>query len=112
MSMATREATNDYVAQELRAELGRKRLSMSEVARRLDVEQTWLYKRLTGQIPLRIGEVFEIADAVELPLERIIDIAKTARETAGRVGSRINYFSFPSRLFRNLPAWAFSLRTA
>jgi transcriptional regulator with XRE-family HTH domain len=71
MSTALREAANDYVAEELRAEMGRKRISMSELARRMDVEHTWLYKRLTGTIPLRFGEVFEIANLLDLPLDQI-----------------------------------------
>ena len=112
MSMSVREAANDYAASAVKDALYEQRMSERELARRMDVSQSWLNKRLTGEIPLRFGEVFEITEILQISLERFIDIARKARETAGRVGSRINYFSFPSRLFRNLPAWAFSLRTA
>jgi len=73
MSLSLRESANDYVAQEIRAELGRQRLSARELARRMDVDQPWLQKRLAGIIPLRIGEVIEIAQLLKVPLERIAD---------------------------------------
>ena len=68
--MQDRESANDYVAQEIRAELGRQRLSASELARRMEVDQPWLQKRLAGVIPLRVGEVMEIAALLKIPLDR------------------------------------------
>ena len=91
MSMATREIANDYVAEELRAELGRQRVSISELARRMDVEQSWLHKRLTGVIPLRIGEVIEITDLLKVPLERFFE--RVANVTAeGRIRKTLSSF--------------------
>jgi len=86
--MSTRERANDLVAQELRAELARQRLSMADLARKMDVEQSWLHKRLTGVIPLRIGEVMDIADLLKIPLERIIERVRSAKDATTRVYSR------------------------
>ena len=70
MSTSVREAANDYAAAALKDELYQQRISERELARRMDVPQSWLNKRLTGEIPLRFGEVFEIASLLQIPLDR------------------------------------------
>ena len=70
MSMSVREAANDGAASVLKEELYQQRMSERELARRMEVPQSWLNKRLTGEIPLRFGEVFEIASLLRIPLDR------------------------------------------
>lgn len=114
MSMSARETANDYVAEELRAELGRQRVSVSELARRMDVEQSWLHKRLTGIIPLRVGEVIEIAGLLKIPLERFFE--RVANVTAeGRMRKTLSSYIRPglrlrgfSCAFLPLPAPSFA----
>ena len=112
MSTTVRESANDYVAQEIRAELGRQRLSARELARRMEVDQPWLQKRLAGVIPLRVGEVFEIADCLHLPIERLFDAAKQAGKAAGRMGLEFGVSSIRLLMTRILPVHPFSIRAA
>ena len=71
MSMSVREAANDAAAAAVKEELYQQRISERELARRMDVPQSWLNKRLTGEVPLRYGEVFEIASLLKIPLSRL-----------------------------------------
>jgi transcriptional regulator with XRE-family HTH domain len=61
-------ATNDAsqaadltVAAEIRAELGRQRLSQADLARRLGVSRPWVSRRLSGQTALSIPDIARIA---------------------------------------------------
>jgi len=90
MSASYRESANDFVAQEIRAELARQRVSARELARRMDVDQPWIQKRLAGVIPLRFGEVLEIADLLKVPLERIAEGAIKRRFSHNRSDLRFH----------------------
>jgi hypothetical protein len=57
------------VASEVRALLARKRISVSEAARRLGVGQSWLHRRVVGEIPFDVGEISAVADLLETPVE-------------------------------------------
>ena len=112
MSTAVREEANDQFAAELRAELGRQRMSQSELARRMNVDQPWLQKRLSGVIPLRIGEVYEMASLLEIPLERLFDAVKRGGKTAARRGLEFGVFRIQPLITRILPVRGYSLRAA
>jgi transcriptional regulator with XRE-family HTH domain len=90
MNAGFRDGASDYLAQELRAELGRQRLSTRELARRMDVDQSWLHKRLTGVIPLRFGEVIEIAAHLEIPEEQLYALLRSAASAARNAGKAGN----------------------
>lgn len=89
MGTDVKDAANDYVAQELRAELARQRLSGRELARRMGVEHTWLYKRLTGRVPLHVGELVAVAHLLNKPVEQFFS---GLADSASAAGSRINFY--------------------
>lgn len=60
-----------FVADEIAALLGRRRMSKAELARRLKVDETWVGKRLSGRTAFGLDDIERIApvlgvDATEL----------------------------------------------
>lgn len=55
---------SDIAAEEIRALLGRKRMSQAELARRLNVTGAWLNYRLTGRQPIDLNDLQVIAAAL------------------------------------------------
>lgn len=53
-----------YVAAEIRAYLGRHSIPKSELARRLEVDNTWVGKRLNGRTEITLTDVERIATAL------------------------------------------------
>lgn len=62
--------TRRLVAEEVRAYLARKRISVREAARRLGIGQTALHRRVTGEIPFDVGELAAIAQMLDTPVEQ------------------------------------------
>jgi ribosome-binding protein aMBF1 (putative translation factor) len=60
----------EYVATEVRAELARQRLSVTEAARRLGWGQTVLYRRVTGEIAFEASELAQVARLLGVPIEK------------------------------------------
>lgn len=60
----------DYVATQVRMELARKRISVSEAARRLGWGQSVLQRRVVGQRPFEAGELVMLARLLDVPIER------------------------------------------
>lgn len=52
------------VAEEIRAMLGRRRMSGRELARKLDVSPSWVSYRLTGTQEIGLNDLARIADAL------------------------------------------------
>jgi len=63
-------ATRDYIATQVRMELARKRISVSEAARRLGWGQTVLQRRVVGQRPFEAAELAQLSRLLEVPIER------------------------------------------
>lgn len=57
---------------EIRAELGRQDITRRDLANRLGVERMWVYNRLSGETPLRISDVEQIAAALGVPVHQLI----------------------------------------
>lgn len=57
----------DTVSAELRAELGRRRMSQQRLADLLGEGQWWVSKRLTNQNPFTLEDLERIAIALDLP---------------------------------------------
>lgn len=49
--------------------LARKRISVRKAARALGVDQSWLNRRVAGQIPFDVGEISAVADLLDTPVE-------------------------------------------
>lgn len=66
------DSWNDRVTRAIRAEMGARRLSQSWLGRMLGKSQNGISRRLTGEQPLTLDEVEDIAQALNVPLERLI----------------------------------------
>ena len=51
--------------------LARKRLSASELARRIDVTQPYISRRLTGEIAFDVDDLARIAKALDVPVSQL-----------------------------------------
>jgi transcriptional regulator with XRE-family HTH domain len=60
------------VAEEIRAMLGRKRVTGRELARRLGVSQPWVSQRLTGHMDISLNDLQRIADALDLDFAELL----------------------------------------
>lgn len=57
----------EHVAEEIRAEMGRQRVSGAELARRLGVSDAWISHRLSRPYRLSVGDVEAIASLLDRP---------------------------------------------
>lgn len=78
-------ALSDTVAEEIRASLGRQRISKAELGRRLGVSEVWVGRRLNGQLPIGLDELQKIADAIGV---NVLDLLPK-RNTAGYAQQRV-----------------------
>jgi transcriptional regulator with XRE-family HTH domain len=63
---------SDRVAEEIRALLGRRRMTQAELARRLGTSGAWLNYRLTGKQPIDVNDLAEIAATLGVPVTDLI----------------------------------------
>ena len=89
------DPVSEAIAGEFRAEMARKRITGSTLAKMLGWGQQYLSRRLTGTVPLHVGEMVKIADYLEIPLERLF--ARVAPAQQGRIRK-----TFSSYLRRDL----------
>lgn len=71
-------AMSDGLLGEIRAEMARQRVTISDLAPRLDMSPTVLGRRLAGRSALSITEAEQIADALGFTLLTLIDRADEA----------------------------------
>lgn len=60
----------EHVAAEVRAELARRRISTRHFARSLGWGTTATHRRITGESPLDVGHLFEIAQNLDISPEK------------------------------------------
>ncbi len=54
------------VASEIRAQLARHRVSQRQLAERLHVNYMWISRRASGEVPVTVGDLHSIANALEI----------------------------------------------
>lgn len=54
------------------AELGRQNMSKAALARRIDVSEMCIHRRLKGEVEFTLSEVEAIAEVLNVPLEKLI----------------------------------------
>jgi transcriptional regulator with XRE-family HTH domain len=83
-----RPALRDLVAAEVRAEMGRRRISGAELARAIGEPQASLQRRLSGRYPFDVDLLARIADYLDVPLHELFLVGHRgggdAAATAGR----------------------------
>lgn len=52
--------------------LDQKQVSGSELARRLGVSQTYVWRRLAGEVSFSVADLERIADALEMPIDDLL----------------------------------------
>lgn len=58
--------STESVLTEIEAWMARRRISQSELARRLGVSSPWVNKRLHGVVPMSVDDLFEIAEVLDV----------------------------------------------
>lgn len=77
--MTKEKPTPPRYAADFRAEMARRGISGSELARRLGVPHWWVSKRLTGVIPTRIDDLERMSAVVDVaPQQFVMDLRETA----------------------------------
>lgn len=76
------EDFTDRVAAEVRAELGRQRMSQEALAARIGISQQALSRRLLGQYPFNTSELAKAAEALKVPVGRLLSRATEPAEVA------------------------------
>jgi len=70
--MARDTTASSLVAGEIRAELGRRQLSMTWLADKVGAERTSFTKKLGGQRALSVDDVWHCANALEIPVADLL----------------------------------------
>jgi transcriptional regulator with XRE-family HTH domain len=72
----------EATAAAVRAEAARQRISGVALAKRLGVSQAWMSRRLGGRQPFDIGELARVAEALDVPLSRLVPDAQDTSKRA------------------------------
>ena len=75
---------SDRVAEEIRALLGRRRMSQAELARKLGTSGAWLNYRLTGKQPIDLNDLADIAGALGVAVADLLPQHVTTRQYLSR----------------------------
>lgn len=68
----TLSGIRETVAGGVRAELARRRMSASELARQTGLKQSYLSRRMTGETPFNVDDLAQIAAALRVPMSTLI----------------------------------------
>ena len=68
----------DSVAAIVRAEMARRRRSSADLARELGISPVSVSRRLTGEVPIDVNELAQIAAFLGLPMSSLLPEAATA----------------------------------
>lgn len=71
--MTTTPLPTVAVADNIRAEMARKRVTQQTVAEHLGVSQPAVAARMSGKTPLDVNELFAIADLLDVPASQLLD---------------------------------------
>lgn len=94
------------VAEEIRALLARRRISASELARRLGVNQPYISRRLTGETAADVDDLQRIADALGVAVADLLPSSASERrglrtvEGVTTMRNNIYYSERPARTTR------------
>lgn len=64
--------TDAEVTDRVRAALTELGISGVELARRLSVTQSYMARRLSGDVPWRVSEIHAVASALDVPVSRFL----------------------------------------
>lgn len=73
------QRVNEVIAAEVRAVMGRRRVNQTQLARRLDMSQAALSRRLGGETPFDVVELTRIAIVLNTTMHELIPESVTGR---------------------------------
>jgi len=82
---------SEYTAREIRAHLGRERISVSELARRLGWSQSYLARRVDGRVAFDLNDLERITDELGIRILDLLpvgDVANTLRNRGSAESAR------------------------
>lgn len=68
----------EAVAGRVRAELAVLRISGAELARRMEVSQAYVWRRLNGETPFDVADLDRIAALIGVPVDRFLTSERSA----------------------------------
>jgi transcriptional regulator with XRE-family HTH domain len=71
MSRMSEQSFNELILTEIRAELGRQKMSHRELGRRLHWSSTTVHRRLIGRTPLSIDQFHQITQTLKVSPESL-----------------------------------------
>lgn len=93
------------VAEEVRAAMGRKGVTKSELGRRIGQSHRWVGDRANGKIPFDVDELFRVAEALDVDVALFVSPTITTRYPSDRrrKGTVVDLTSHrPARFTRSL----------
>lgn len=63
---------SQIAATEIRAEMGRQRISQTHLAKKLGRSQTYVWRRLVGEVPFDLHELETVAEVLGVPVTRFV----------------------------------------
>ena len=89
--MATSTNTlSELVASEIRAWLGRRRLTGRQLAAKMGTSQTWTATRLRGEQEISLGDLQRFAEALDVPITALLPTPETATTHRGDDNENLN----------------------
>ena len=79
---------SERTAEEIRALLGRRRMSESALARAMGVSQAYIWRRLSGEIPMDLNDLEKVSRALTVPLSALLPELRTAGRVTERDSAR------------------------
>lgn len=64
--------TTEELAAHLRAEFARRKIPNTQIAERLGITQTAVSRRMLGQTPIDVPELYELADLLGMPVADLL----------------------------------------
>jgi transcriptional regulator with XRE-family HTH domain len=100
---ASEQRLSAHVAEEIRALMGRREISKTELARRLGVSDMWVGRRLRRQLPFDLDDLQRIAAVLGVNVSDLLPKANTFWKTREPLGERVVATVGEARIPRQRP---------
>lgn len=64
--------TSERIASNVRAEMARRRITQTEIAKKAGIPQSGLSRRLVGSTPFTVNEIERIAEVLDIQVNELI----------------------------------------
>lgn len=95
-----RNTYREAVAAEVRAQMGRRRITQGQLAKALGMSQAAVSRRLTGELPFDLDDVLVMAQRFNVALSDLIpepaEVLKEGRSTPGEQVAKQSWWKSPA----------------